>query len=452
MVERQFDQKILIFQSDGGGEYSAGAFINHLRQLGIIHHMSCPKTPEQNGMAERKHRNITELGLTMMVHSKIPKRFWVDAFSTSVFLINRLPSSVLNMSSPFQALFGKNPDFSSFRVFGSKCFPYLRDYASNKLGPKSMPYVFIGYSSKNTRDIVVCILLLIVFISLGMLFFYEHIFPFATPHLLHTSLQNHLMTSFKEWVETVAEPSTSSPPFNGPQEPVIRPTAPLNSPTNVILTVPVLSSNDPSLQSPSPPCPPPINGPQELVLSPIAPLDLPTNATPTDSMFSPCDKGIQSSHPPRSPPSLSMCPDQGLSSATNASLNGDTSSPSSPHDPPIPVSHPMVTHSKIGIIKPNPRYALLSLIDIPQEPKIIKAALQHEGWTAAMKEELTALKRNDTWELVPRSPHMNVVGSKWVYKTKICSNGTLERLKARLVAKVLAKLKVLTILRFSLQL
>lgn len=102
----------MTFQSDGGGEYSDGTFTNHLRQIGIIHHMSCPKTPKHNGIAERKYHNITELGLTMMVHSKIPKRFWVDAFSTAVFLINHLSSSILNMSSPFQALFGKILDFS----------------------------------------------------------------------------------------------------------------------------------------------------------------------------------------------------------------------------------------------------------------------------------------------------------------------------------------------------
>jgi len=61
--------------------------------------MSCPKTPKQDRIAKRKHCNITELGLTIMVHSNIPKPFWVDDFSTNVFLINHLSSSILNMYS-----------------------------------------------------------------------------------------------------------------------------------------------------------------------------------------------------------------------------------------------------------------------------------------------------------------------------------------------------------------
>ena len=52
MVENQFDKKIKIFQSDGGGEYSDGKFIKHLHECGILHQMSCSGTPEQNGVAD----------------------------------------------------------------------------------------------------------------------------------------------------------------------------------------------------------------------------------------------------------------------------------------------------------------------------------------------------------------------------------------------------------------
>ena len=52
-----------------------------------------------------------------------------------------------------------------------------------------------------------------------------------------------------------------------------------------------------------------------------------------------------------------------------------------------------------------------------------------------MLDELEALAQNHTWTLVPRQSHMNVVGSKWVFKAKLQANGTLDRLKACLVAK-----------------
>ena len=96
----------------------------------------------------------------------------------------------------------------------------------------------------------------------------------------------------------------------------------------------------------------------------------------------------------------------------------------------------MVTRAKHGIHKPNPRYALLLTCgDIPSEPQSIKSAFQHDGWRKAMLDELDALHQNLTWTLVPRDSHMNIIGSKWVFKAKLKTDGTLDRLKARPVAK-----------------
>jgi hypothetical protein len=52
-----------------------------------------------------------------------------------------------------------------------------------------------------------------------------------------------------------------------------------------------------------------------------------------------------------------------------------------------------------------------------------------------MKEELNALHKNNTWDLVDLPPRKSVVGCKWVYKIKTCSDGTVDRYKARLVAR-----------------
>jgi hypothetical protein len=105
---------------------------------------------------------------------------------------------------------------------------------------------------------------------------------------------------------------------------------------------------------------------------------------------------------------------------------------------PIDNQHSMVTRSKSGITRPNPKYIHLhtrASVEIPAEPRSITSAKRHPGWVAAMEEELTALAANHTWTLVPHKPDMNVVGCRWVYKAKLKSDGSLERLKARLVAK-----------------
>ena len=77
---------------------------------------SFPKTPQQNGLVERKHRHISEMGRTLMIASSVPLYFRAEAICTSVFLINRLPTPTLGWRSPFEALFGRLPGPTTIRV------------------------------------------------------------------------------------------------------------------------------------------------------------------------------------------------------------------------------------------------------------------------------------------------------------------------------------------------
>lgn len=122
--------KIKIFQSDGG----------------IHHQISCLYTPSQNGRAERKHKHLTETSLTMLFHANSSIWFWVEAFSIAIYIINRLPTPVLNELFPFEILYGKTPAYAIFHTFGCLCFPYLRDYAKIKFEPHSVPCIFLGYT------------------------------------------------------------------------------------------------------------------------------------------------------------------------------------------------------------------------------------------------------------------------------------------------------------------
>lgn len=149
MVENQFSSKIQSFQCDGGAEFISKAFLSHFAGCGIRQLLSCPHTPQQNGLAERKHRSIIELGLTLMFQSQVPQSLWVEALFTANYLTNLLPSSVLqDNKSPYEVLMSRAPLYTALRVFGCKCFPHLKPYTANKLDPKSLLCVFLGYNDK----------------------------------------------------------------------------------------------------------------------------------------------------------------------------------------------------------------------------------------------------------------------------------------------------------------
>lgn len=145
LVEVCFNSKIQQLQSDNGGEFIY--FTKFLSECGIQHRFSCPHTSEQNGMVEHKHRQIVEVGLTLLAHASLPLFYWPDAFTTAVFLINRLTTKVLGDFSPFQKLYGIKPDYSLLKIFGCQCFPCLQAYNSHKLEYHSTPCLFLGYSS-----------------------------------------------------------------------------------------------------------------------------------------------------------------------------------------------------------------------------------------------------------------------------------------------------------------
>lgn len=102
-----------------------------------------------------------------------------------------------------------------------------------------------------------------------------------------------------------------------------------------------------------------------------------------------------------------------------------------------PNSHHMQTRGKSGIVKPKQQLSLNTITKpvLPKEPTSVTDAMKNDNWKNAMVEEFNALIDNGTWTLVPRHSSMNVVGSKWIFRLKQKSDGSLDRYKARLIAK-----------------
>lgn len=122
-------------------------FKQFLNDHGIIHQVSCPYTPEQNGVSERKNRHIRESAVTLLHTASLPPQFWYHACAIATYLINRMPTPNLDMVSPYERLYGNQPALNILRVFGCACYPLLSSAQHNKLQPKTMRCIFLGFSA-----------------------------------------------------------------------------------------------------------------------------------------------------------------------------------------------------------------------------------------------------------------------------------------------------------------
>lgn len=143
-IEKEIDMKIKVIRSDNGGEYVSKSIKRFFESKGIRHQTTAPRTPEQNGVAERSNRTIIEIARCMLIESKLSKEFWAEAVATAVYLKNRAGTVSLNGKTPYEALYGSKPDIGHLKVFGCNAF-VLDPNRPTKLDAKSYKVKFIGY-------------------------------------------------------------------------------------------------------------------------------------------------------------------------------------------------------------------------------------------------------------------------------------------------------------------
>ena len=146
LVENQSGRKIQAIRSDNGTEYTSNKFNSFCEEAGIEHQLTTPYTPQQNGVSERKNRTIMEMTRCLLHEKNLPKKFWAEAASTSVFLLNRLPTRAVQKQIPFEAWYGVKPSVKNLKIFGCLCFSHVPQAKRDKLDEKAAPGIFIGYS------------------------------------------------------------------------------------------------------------------------------------------------------------------------------------------------------------------------------------------------------------------------------------------------------------------
>nr|GEV83605.1 retrovirus-related Pol polyprotein from transposon TNT 1-94 [Tanacetum cinerariifolium] len=121
---------------------------------GITHNFSASRTPQSNGVVERKNMTLQEMSRTMLNEQSLPQKFWCNAVDTSTYILNRILIRAVLGKTPYKLLRGRKPTLDYFRVFESKCFILnTKDYLI-KFDPKSYEGIFLGYSQNSKAYII----------------------------------------------------------------------------------------------------------------------------------------------------------------------------------------------------------------------------------------------------------------------------------------------------------
>ncbi|GKA67571.1 putative ribonuclease H-like domain-containing protein [Tanacetum coccineum] len=427
--------------------------------LGIRHETSTARTPEQNGVVERRNRTLVEAARTMLSAAKVPLFFWAEAIATACFTQNRSLVIPRHEKTPYHIINARKPSVKFFHIFGSLCY-IIRDGENlDKMKEKGDACIFVGYSTqskayrvfnKRTRMIVETI----------------HVNFDELPHMAsdHVSSDPGPQCS-----TTVLEQDSLSP---GPQSqenvPQVAETETTSNELELLYS-PMFSEL--------------LNGTSHVVSksSAVRAADNPdkrqqhntTHTSTTTDVADPPPLNIHSTHQTPTPVPTVIAPEnihQAETNTENAQFDddefinifstpvqeqGETSSrhvdtsnmhtfyqhhPSAQRwtkDHPLEqvIGNPSQSVRTRRQLETDGEMCMFALTVSRTEPKNIKEAMADSAWIESMQEELHQFDRLDVWELVDRPLCKNVINLKWLWKNKRDEENTIIRNKSRLVAK-----------------
>ncbi|GJW60456.1 retrovirus-related pol polyprotein from transposon TNT 1-94 [Tanacetum coccineum] len=145
-VENLVDKKVKIIRCDNGTEFKNRVMSEFYEKKGIKKEFSVARTPQQNGVAERRNRTLIEAARTMLADSKLPTTFWAEVVNIACYVQNRVLVVKPHNKTPYELFRGRTPALSFMRPFG--CHVTILntlDYLG-KFDGKSDEGFFVGYS------------------------------------------------------------------------------------------------------------------------------------------------------------------------------------------------------------------------------------------------------------------------------------------------------------------
>ncbi|KAL4573354.1 hypothetical protein LXL04_020157 [Taraxacum kok-saghyz] len=140
-VQNRLGKKIKVLCSGRGEEYLSIEFNDYLRDCGIVSHLTPPRTPQLNGVAERRNQTLLDIVRSMMSRASLPITFWWYALETAAHILNRVPTKK-DSKTPFEIWSGKVPSLKHIKIWG--CEAFVKRDTSDKLESRSERYRFVG--------------------------------------------------------------------------------------------------------------------------------------------------------------------------------------------------------------------------------------------------------------------------------------------------------------------
>ncbi|CAI7834082.1 unnamed protein product [Closterium sp. NIES-53] len=373
MVERQAMRLVKVLRSDRGGEFLGAEFTKFLKKNGIRHHLTCPGTLQQNGIAECANRTIGEAAKTLLGAAGMPYKFWPEAVRHVITVNNRVLTHVGDKHwVPYERWLGKKPSIDMLRVWGCMGLVMVPKEQRHKLEVAAVWAVHLGmapdskgwlmWDPKSKRTLV----------QIG---------------LRMQEIERSAVEEVQLHLEDLPRSELTNDHSGGGEHQVSGPAAEEG-----------LEDESARVDSPS--------QPEPAATAKVTKRSVQRGASPHGQQIATREKRVAAART-RLKYSRLGGPKQGAM-AVQANEGEDE-------------------EMAFCFFTPLPREPA-TLEEAPSGP-------QTEEWKAAMDAEFNSLIKNGTWELVELPEGRRPISSKWVFKVKSGADGALERFKSRLVAK-----------------
>ncbi|KAJ9566213.1 hypothetical protein OSB04_002179 [Centaurea solstitialis] len=388
-------------RSDHGTEFKNSVLDEFLVSKGISQNFSSVRTPQQNGVAERRNRTLIEAARSMLIEARLPIQFWAEAVNTACYTQNRSLIVKRFKKTAYELFRGRKPNIEYFHIFGCNCYIKNDRDALGKFDAKADDGFLVGYSTISKACHVFNKRRQTIEETIHVKF--DEFNPFSSSSFSDNNDVDQWANSFfqvpkNEALDTnIPAAETSSPIPDGfeeipkiPQDPSVYSVVPISqvSPTTSQEGIPSTS------------------GSSEVAPLVADPLQLDAVAEESSSTV---DAEPLQAVPQL--PALRWTRDHPIDQVLGDPSTG------------VKTRHQANNH------------CLYVCFLSEHEPSKIEEALADPFWVLAMQEELAEFERILVWILVHMPSKKTIIGLKWIFRNKLDEHGTVIRNKARLVAQ-----------------